>query len=122
MTKVIGSRSVLAVQDLQKSTQFYLQVLGFKRDGIKAEGWSFLSRDGFHLMLGECPDDRSAFELANHSYFVCLEVDEIDQLYLEVKGKGAEIVGELGDKPWGMREFGIRTIDGHRIMFGQEIG
>lgn len=25
-------------------------------------------------------------------------------------------------EPWGMREFGVRTIDGHRIMFGQEVG
>jgi len=27
----------------------------------------------------------------------------------------------LADKPWGMREFGVRTPDGHRIMFGQEL-
>lgn len=24
-------------------------------------------------------------------------------------------------KPWGMREFGVRTPEGHRIMFGQEL-
>jgi hypothetical protein len=24
----------------------------------------------------------------------------------------------LRDEPWGMREFGIRTVDGHRIMCG----
>jgi hypothetical protein len=23
---------------------------------------------------------------------------------------------------WGMREFLIRTVDGHRIMFGQDLG
>ena len=31
------------------------------------------------------------------------------------------IVHEIEDKPWGMREFGIRTPDGHRIMIGQPI-
>jgi hypothetical protein len=25
-------------------------------------------------------------------------------------------------EPWGMREFGIETPDGHRIMFGQKLG
>jgi hypothetical protein len=28
------------------------------------------------------------------------------------------IVKPLRIEPWGMREFGIRTIDGHRMMFG----
>jgi uncharacterized glyoxalase superfamily protein PhnB len=32
---------------------------------------------------------------------------------------GAEFIVDLGDKPWGMREFGVKTPDGHRIMFGQ---
>jgi hypothetical protein len=27
----------------------------------------------------------------------------------------------LSNKPWGMREFGIRTVDGHRIMFGSPV-
>jgi len=34
---------------------------------------------------------------------------------------GAEFIQTLSDKPWGMREFGVRTVDGHRIMFGQEL-
>jgi hypothetical protein len=28
----------------------------------------------------------------------------------------------LEDKPWGLREFGVMTPDGHRICFAQEIG
>lgn len=36
------------------------------------------------------------------------------------QASGAEFTQELSDKPWGKREFGIRTIDGHRLMFGQE--
>lgn len=27
----------------------------------------------------------------------------------------------MTEEPWGLREFGIRTPDGHRIMCGQEI-
>lgn len=34
---------------------------------------------------------------------------------------GAEFVKPLRDEPWGMREFGLRTADGHRIMIGQEM-
>ena len=54
----IVDRCVLAVRDLKKSTQFYMDVLGFRRDfGDGSDGWSFLSRDNFKLMLGECPDE-----------------------------------------------------------------
>ena len=47
-------------------------------------------------------------------------VEGIDQFYDEVLGNGASLMQGLADKPWGMREFGVGTPDGHRIMFGQE--
>lgn len=121
MPQILDSRCVLAVCDLKQSTDYYINVLGFQSDSIEAEGWSFLSRDGLHIMLGECPDEQPASELGNHSYFLYLEVQGLDEIYQDVKQKGAEILFEPADKPWGMREFGVRTIDGHRIMFGQDI-
>ena len=38
--------------------------------------------------------------------------------YEEVVARGAEIIKPLRDEPWRMREFGLRTVDGHRIIFG----
>jgi hypothetical protein len=32
-----------------------------------------------------------------------------------------EFIQLLADKPWGQREFGIVTPEGHRIMFGEEM-
>lgn len=40
MHRIIDSRCVLAVRNLKESTQFYTDVLGFRRDPIEAEGWS----------------------------------------------------------------------------------
>jgi hypothetical protein len=48
-------------------------------------------------------------------------VSDASILFAEYRTSGAEFTQVLSDKPWGMREFGIRTIDGHRIMFGQEL-
>jgi uncharacterized glyoxalase superfamily protein PhnB len=68
-------------------------------------------------MAGECPNALPAQELGDHSYFAYLEVDDIDRFYEAVIGRGASLTKELRNEPWGMREFGIRTLDGHRIMF-----
>ena len=80
--KITGTRYVLAVRDLQTSADFYKNKLGFETWWSGA-GWHFLEREKFMVMLGECPDDRSAFETNNHSYFAYIEVESIDVLYRE---------------------------------------
>lgn len=117
---IIGSRFVLAVQDLTKSATYYKDQLGFTSLWSDA-GWHFLARDKFIVMLGECPDDRSAFETVNHSYFAYIDVENIDALYEEYRSKAVDILSEIENKPWGQREFSVRTVDGHRIMFGAGI-
>ena len=121
MAQIVNSRCVLAVRDLAVSTRYYIDVLGFQRDPIDATGWSFLTRDCFRVMLGECSDERPAGELGNHSYFAYWNVEGVDELYRELAGKGALVWSAPLDKPWGLREFGFSTPDGHRIVCGQTL-
>lgn len=121
MVRIIDSRCVLAVRDLEDSTRYYVDVLGFARDPIEAEGWSFLSRDSFKVMLGECPDERPASELGDHSYFAYLLVDDVDAYHREVAARGATVSSPPEDKPWGLREFALSTPDGHRITCGEPV-
>ena len=120
MTEISNVRFVLAVLDLKTSTDYYTSVLGLAID-FEAPGWSFLSRGKFRVMLGECTDAIPPAELGDHSYYGYMTVDDIDALYGEYEESGVQFTQRLADKPWGMREFGIRTIDGHRLMFGQEL-
>jgi predicted enzyme related to lactoylglutathione lyase len=121
MSKIVDSRSVLAVRDLELSTRYYVDVLGFAKDPIDGPGWSFLSRDRFRVMLGECVDERPAGELGNHSWFVYWNVEGVDDLYQELVAKGALVSSAPTDKPWGLREFGMSTPDGHRIVCGETL-
>ena len=120
MARIVNSRCVLAVRDLVASTRYYTEVLGFTRDPIDGAGWSFLTRDTFSVMLGECANERPASELGDHSYFAYWIVDDVDGFYREIVDRGA-LVSSSGptDKPWGMREFVLRTPDGHRITCGE---
>jgi len=114
-------RYVLAVPNLERSARYYREVLGFEVREIGDPGWRFFFRDQCWILAGECPDALPPHELGDHSYFAYLEVDDIDALYQEVTAKGATVTKKLRDEPWGFREFGIRTVDGHRIMFGRPL-
>ncbi|MEB2774329.1 VOC family protein [Algoriphagus sp. D3-2-R+10] len=115
-----GNRYVLAVKNLRASSDYYKGELGFKTLWDEG-GWHFLVRDNIKIMLGECPDEKSANEIGNHSYFGYFEVEYIDDLYSEYKTRKVEFLGDIENKPWRQREFAIRTIDGHRITFGEAI-
>jgi uncharacterized glyoxalase superfamily protein PhnB len=120
MPAILQNHYVLAVHDVQKSADFYVRVLGFEIVQ-RPPGWIFVAKDRCMIMLGECPDDLPASELGCHSYFAYLRVDDADEYFRHVKEAGAELLSEIADKPWGMREFGVRTPDGHRIMIGHAL-
>lgn len=115
------ARFVIAVPNLRSSADFYRDVLGFNVREIGDEGWRIFERDNCVIMAGECPDATPPAQLGDHSYFAYILVSGIDAFYRSVQAKNAEVIKSLRDEPWGMREFGMRTIDGHRMMFGAPI-
>ena len=120
MSEITKARFVLAVLDLKRSTDYYTSVLGLSID-FEAPGWSFLSRGSFRVMLGECTDAIPPGELGDHSYYGYITVADVDALYAEYQQSGVQFTQLLASKPRNMREFGIRTLDGHRLMFGEEL-
>lgn len=120
MATLTGTRSVLAVQHLPTSVAFFRDGLGFSID-FDVDGWCFLSRGGCRVMLGECPDAMPARQTGDHSYFAYIGVDAIDEFYEELRARGVQSDDEPKDTPWGLREFGVTSPDGHRMTFGQEI-
>ena len=121
MTLIRRVEYVLAVPDLQRSVRYYRDVLGFKPEAIEDSGWMFMHRDGLVIRLGECKDAIKPDELGDHSYFAFWEVDDADAWYEQIKAAGGKVLRPPSNQPWGMREFPIVTVDGHRIMLGQQI-
>ncbi len=115
------SMFVIAVPDLQKSADYYADVMGFEVEEIGDPGWRMYMKDTVHIMAGECPDAIPPADLGDHSYFCYLIVKSADDYHAELQSKQADIINPVEDKPWGMREFGLRTIDGHRIMVGERL-
>ncbi|MCZ6872837.1 MAG: VOC family protein [bacterium] len=120
MSELLQQTSVLAVLDLDASRDFYIDKLGMEEE-LSVEGWSFLRRGEFRLRLGHCPDDEPTDKGTNVSFFGQVMVKDAESLYSEFVDNGVEISIPLEDKDWGLREFSIVTIDGHRILFAEEI-
>jgi catechol 2,3-dioxygenase-like lactoylglutathione lyase family enzyme len=120
MSTFTRTHFVLAVPNLQTSADFYHSVLGFTVKEM-GPGWLFFERDNCRIMVGECPQAISPKDLGDHSYYGYVVATEIDELYASVQAHRAEVIKTLRDEPWGMREFGVRTSDGHRLMFGSAL-
>ena len=112
-----GSEPIFPVADVVATVGYYREVLGFR------EGWTW----------GEPPDFGGVrwgkisvmFSLASephvkiggqwHSFFV----EGIDALHDVHRRNGATICSTLEAKPWGLREYTVRDLNGHYLRFGQ---
>lgn len=121
MPEITQHRFVIAVHDLQKSAAFYRDVLGFAIHTISDPGWLFYCNGNCTIMAGECPDAIPPAELGFHAYFAYLQVADVDALHDSVRKAGVPICKPLRDEPWQMREFGLVTVDGHKIMLASPL-
>ena len=121
MPKITKHSFVIAVPNLERSAAFYRDVLRFTIHAISDPGWLFYRCGDCTIMAGECPAAIPPSQLGDHSYFAYLHVEDIDSLHESVREAGAHICKPLRDEPWQMREFGLVTSDGHRIMLGAPI-
>ena len=120
MPTITSNHYVLAVPDLERSAEWYTRVLGCEREDVDPGNWVFMGRDRVTFMPGRCPDAIPVPELGDHQYIAYICFDDIDAVHAHAMEVGAEITKELRTEPWGMREFGVRTVDGHRIMLAQK--
>jgi catechol 2,3-dioxygenase-like lactoylglutathione lyase family enzyme len=110
---------VLAVHDLAGSTAYFRDVLGFTVEWREEARWHGLRRGQVRVHLGHCPGALPPAALGDHNYFGLLLTDDVDRLHQEFVARGAIIVAGPTDKPWGFREMGVATPEGHRMMFAQ---
>jgi catechol 2,3-dioxygenase-like lactoylglutathione lyase family enzyme len=114
---------VLLVRDVVASAHHYRDRLGFSFDRLWGHPPHFviLERGPCRLMLQQAP---SGFVITPHwkvvsglwnAYFW---VADADALFAEFQARGATLDYGIGDKPYGVREFGIRDPDGYDLGFG----
>lgn len=118
--RITGLNFVLAVPDAMMSARWWVEVMKFD-DLRDLGGWVFVKRGPAMIMLGSCPDAIRVPDLGDHQYFGYIEFDDIDAYFAEIDRSRADIIKPPTTEEWDMREFAVRTPDGHRVMFGQDL-
>jgi catechol 2,3-dioxygenase-like lactoylglutathione lyase family enzyme len=111
---------ILPVADMQATTRFYAEFLGFSA-AMQSDDYSILTREGVSLHLTRA-HDKSVLEATSGHISIYLEVQNIDPLWAHVSEfKDRYKLRDLFDRDYGMREFHIVDPDGCLIFVGQEI-
>lgn len=120
---IIRNHYVLAVPELERTRAWFESAFACTAEDVDAGNWLFLRPAGCQVtfMIGRCPGAIAPADLGDHSYFAYLVVDDVDAWAARARQAGAEVTKATRDESWGMRELGLRTVDGHRIMLGQPI-
>jgi uncharacterized glyoxalase superfamily protein PhnB len=107
---------ILPVLSMDDSLAFYRDTLGFDVAWVwNDNGYAAVKCGGveFHLDVQE-----SFTTYRAHSY---LFVEDVEEIYAVYKSKGVDIVQEIEQKPWGVKEFTIRELNGHRFRIAQQV-
>jgi uncharacterized glyoxalase superfamily protein PhnB len=117
---------VLHVPDVTASAAFYRDVLGFTWD-FGDERYAVVWRDNaaIHFVNPSscryCPVESVRVGGAPSGVHLFQWVRDVDAYYREILGSGVAVVSEPSDQPYGIRELGIRDLNGVVIVFGQDI-
>ena len=111
---------VLVVQDVVAAAEHYRDKLGFEISFVWGDppAYATTHRDDvpIHFSKGESAEPREG-TVSN----VYIFVSDIDDVYGELKERGAHIVADLETWPYGMREFAVEDLNGYRLCFGEGV-
>ena len=125
----------LIVADIDRSTAFYRDVLGFSIVTTVPDAAPFvfvwLQRDNVHVFLNaragaaeDLPDFAARPIGGTNSLYMLVEADSVDDgidaLFREIEDR-ARVVMPLKTQFYGLREFGIEDPDGYLVLFAQRI-
>lgn len=105
---------VLHVKDVVAAAAFYRDVLGFTWD-FGDEVYAVVWRDNSAIHFVR--DERNPTGVHLFQW-----VKDVDAYLEEIVARGAEVSSGPTDQPYGIREIGLRDINGVGIVFGQDIG
>lgn len=107
----------IITEKLAATKAFYTEILGF---GVSFENEFYLlmhtpgQTAELSFLLPDHHSQQPLFQpaFAGQGVYLTIEVDDVDQLYREMKKKNVDIKIDIRDEPWGDRHFAIQDPNG----------
>ena len=109
---------VLRVRDIRAAVEFYTTRLGFTFGFSWPEGeaptYAGVNLGDVQIFLDQGEQHGAGLE-------ICFVVSNADELCEAQRANGVEILMEPGDRPYGIRDYSVRDLNGYRLTFGHYI-
>lgn len=116
MTKLERVAPEIPVIDMDESLGYYRTKLGFEVEMTMSEGgYAIVERDNVALHLFQ-DKTKSHSPTSVHIFTYGLE-----ELYAELRGRGAQVSQRIVRQPWGNRDFRITDPTGNEIKFTEQL-
>jgi hypothetical protein len=121
--KLRNSTTVFLVGNIEQTMEWYKQ-LGFKSE-YYPPGFAIVRCDEIEIFLQQqpgyvAPDDPGRRE--RHAWNVYIITDDVKTLYEEYSSlPGVKISRQLCPQDYGMMEFDVMDLNGHRLVFAERI-
>ncbi|MEP3387482.1 MAG: VOC family protein [Reichenbachiella sp.] len=107
----------IITEKIQETKQFYTENLGF---GVTFENEFYLlmhtpgHQAQLSFLLPDHPSQQPLFQskFQGEGAYLTIEVQDVDELYHQLKEKGVQIKIDIRDEPWGDRHFAIQDPNG----------
>jgi len=111
-TRFECANPILRVEDMAAAVRYYVEVLGFEQAGWGGDDFTYVSRDGAGIYLAEG-------DQGHVGSWVWIGVENVEELYEELKATGARIRQEPMNYPWAL-EMRVEDLDGNVLRIGSD--
>ncbi len=108
--------ATLAVRDVGAAAGFYSERLGFETAFTEGEPATFAG-----VNLGDVQIFLTQGTPAAEGCSVYFVVGDADELFAFQQANGVEVVQAPEDRPYGLRDYTVRDLDGYSLTFGHRI-
>jgi uncharacterized glyoxalase superfamily protein PhnB len=116
---------ILVYEDIEAGHDFLVSVFGLTSGGLhRLDDGTVVHgevRNGdfpiwLHQVTAESAMDSPREAAASHGG-LSVRIPDVDAHYARVKAAGAHVESEPTDRPYGLREYGVRDLENHRWWF-----
>jgi predicted enzyme related to lactoylglutathione lyase len=119
------------VADVVRTAEYYRDVLGFRIssywDGHRASHattpppvFGIVSRDDVQVFFNRVTSSEHQKSYDDGGYHAFFSVSDVDELAVELRNRGADIIDGPEDRPYYQRELVVRDCNGLVLAFGED--